>query len=139
MRKLTMAVLAALGPALALAQGGPRRGPPPDRIYDPATVTTVTGTVVTEQRHDRGRGHAGVHLVLDTGSAKVTVHLGPDFFVDAQRLHPVAGDQVTVKGSSVVLDGQPALIAQVVTRGAEVLVLRDESGKPRWSGPPGQK
>lgn len=137
MRIFTLAAL--LVPALALAQGGPRRGPPPDRIYDPATVTTVSGTVAAEQRHDRGRGHAGVHILLEVEGQKLDVHLGPDTFVDHQPVKLAVGDQVTVTGSRVTLEGAPALIARSVTRGADTLVLRDEAGRPRWSGGPGSR
>lgn len=139
MRTPTLAVLAAvLAPLLALAQGGPGRGPPPDRLYDVATVTSVSGTVASEQRQDRGRGHRGVHLSLDTPAGALDVHLGPDFFVDGQPLKLAVGDQVTVTGSKVTFEGAPALVARSVSRGAETLVLRDEAGRPRWSGPRGR-
>jgi hypothetical protein len=41
---------------------------------------------------------------------------------------------VEVKGSRILLDGTPTLIAQEITRGNESMVLRDESGFPLWAG-----
>ena len=38
------------------------------------------------------------------------------------------------EGSRVELDKKPALIAVKVTRGDDVLVLRDPDGFPRWAG-----
>jgi hypothetical protein len=133
-KSLVAALLAV--PALALAQGGPPpgKGPGGSRMYDPATVTTVTGTVIAENRVDRGRGHAGVHLTLRTGDGEIAVHLGPDFWVDKQSVKIARGDEISVKGSRVTFDGKPAIIAAIVTKGGSTLVLRDATGTPAWAG-----
>ncbi len=141
MRKLALLAALLAVPALSLAQGGPPpgRGPGGMRMFDPATVVTVTGTVTGETRVDRGMGHSGVHLSLKTADGEIPVHLGPDFWVDRQAVKIVKGDEVTVKGSKVTLDGKPALIAQTVTKGGATLVLRDAKGVPAWQGQgPGQ-
>jgi len=130
---------ALLAPLAVAAHGGPGPGPgrmggPGARMFDPKTVTTVQGEIADIQRLDRGRGHQGVQLVVAVGSEKVAVHLGPDFYVDGQALKLAKGDQVEVKGSRITFDGQPAIIAQEVRRGAEVLALRDGGGLPLWRG-----
>ena len=40
---------------------------------------TVSGTVVSESRVDRGMGHSGIHLLVKTADGEIPVHLGPDF------------------------------------------------------------
>lgn len=39
-----------------------------------------------------------------------------------------------VTGSRVTFDGKPAIIAAEVKKGGETLKLRDEKGRPVWSG-----
>ncbi len=121
----------------ALAQGGPGNGPGPGpggmRMYDPATVTTVSGTVDKVEKIPR-RNHNGVHLTLSTSSGPLEVHLGPDFYVEKQDVKIAQGDQVEVTGSKVSFQGSPALIAQTVKKGDAVLTLRDAAGVPVWRG-----
>jgi hypothetical protein len=128
--------LAALAPARSLAQGGPPPGKgSAHRMYDPATVVTVSGTVTGETRVDRGRGHKGVHLALKTADGEIPVHLGPDSWVDQQKVKIAKGDAITVEGSKVTFEGGPAIIARSVTKGGETLVLRNPDGIPVWPRP----
>jgi hypothetical protein len=78
----------------------------------------------------------GVHLTLKTAEGEISVHLGPDAWVDQQELKLAKGDSITVKGSKVTFEGGPAIIAQSVTRGGETLVLRNSDGMPVWPRPP---
>jgi hypothetical protein len=113
---------------------GPGRSGRGARLFDPATVTTLQGEILDVQRIPRGRSGEGVHLTVAAGTEKLAVHLGPSFFVDQQNLKLANGDRVGVKGSRILLDGTPTLIAQEITRGNESMVLRDESGFPLWAG-----
>jgi hypothetical protein len=125
-----ISVIAALAAPAAHAQG---RSATAERLFDPATVTTVEGEITEIQRISRGRRHEGVHLLLSTGSETLDVHLGPEAYVDRQSVKLAKGDRVEVKGSRVTLDAKPAIIAQEVTRGDERIELRDASGTPAWS------
>ena len=135
MRNLWLALaLFALAPTSTLAQGGPPPGKgSARRMYDPATVVTMSGTVTGETRVDRGHGHKGVHLTLKTAEGEIQVHLGPDSYVDRQKVKIAKGDEVTVKGSKFTYDDKFGVIAQTVTRGGDTLVLRDAAGKPAWN------
>ncbi len=136
MKKLALLALLVAVPALSLAQGGPPpgKGPGAMRLFDPATVVTVTGTVLGESRIDRGMGHSGVHLSVQTPDGEIPVHLGPDFWVDKQTVKFAKGDEITVRGSRITFEGKPAIIAMTVTKGATTLVLRDAKGAPVWQG-----
>lgn len=105
------------------------------RLYDPATVETVTGKVeaVETMTPMKGMG-AGIHLKLKTDSGIIPVHLGPAWYIDRLDTRIEKGDRVEVKGSRVTFAGKPAIIAQEVKKGGEVLKLRDQSGIPVWSG-----
>ena len=79
-----------LGAASALAQRG--RGQGAGRMYDPATETTVKGTVeeVKQVSGPRG-GPGGVHLILKTDKETLEVHLGPTTFLEKQKFTAWSG------------------------------------------------
>ena len=127
---------------VALAQGMKWRGsggwgPGSDygRMYDPKTVETVTGDVVKVDRITPMRGmSSGVHLVVKTDKGDVSVHLGPQWYLENQDVKIEPKDKVVIKGSRVMLQGQPALIAAEVKKGDGILKLRDDAGVPMWAG-----
>jgi hypothetical protein len=138
---LVMVVCLALA-CPALAQPGPGggmgRGMGP-MLYNPQTVTTVTGQV--EKLEDlpsmgggggQGMQHRGVTLKTDRGS--LMVHLGPGWFLDEKKFAVKAGDTVEATGSKVTLNNQPALIAREVKLNGATLKLRDDQGLPVWRG-----
>jgi hypothetical protein len=129
----TVAIVALTAASAALAQ--PRRGNV-NRQYNPNSVETVEGTVLSVERiaSPQGRGY-GVHLSLQTADhPSIDVHLGPARYVDKQTPHIEAKDVVIVTGSLVTIDGKPAIIAAEVKKGTETLKLRDKNGVPAWSG-----
>ena len=126
-----MLLLALAAPVPALAQDA-SAGQKSKVKYDPATVVTVKGTVLGETRVDRGKGHKAVHLVVKVGEDQVSVHLGPDNWVDRQSVKFTKGDEVTVKGSKFTYNGKYGVIAQSVAKGGETLTARDAAGKPAW-------
>ncbi len=108
------------------SQGMPHR-------YDPATETTVTGTV-EEVLHPSGpNGMIGTHVNLKTDSGVLEVHIGPEAFISKQGFTIEKGDTLTVIGSKQVIGGKDALIAKEVKKGDKVLTLRDANGFPKWS------
>jgi hypothetical protein len=121
-------------PAGAGAGRGCGRGARGARLFDPKTVTTIQGDILEVERVPRCRRAEGVHLMVSAASEKLGVHLGPSFFVDEQSLKLAKGDRIEVKGSRIVLDGNPVLIAQEIKRGSESMLLRDTNGFPLWAG-----
>jgi hypothetical protein len=106
-----------------------------NRLYDPNTVQTISGEVVVVEKMIPTKGmSAGVHLVVKTSEDSISVHLGPEWFIDNQDIRINPKDKITVKGSRITYKGKPAIIAAVVTKGNEILVLRDANGFPVWSG-----
>ncbi len=105
------------------------------RNYDPKTVETVAGKVVSVEKTNppAQRGY-GVHLMLQTEKETIEVHLGPARYMEKQSMKIAANDTITVTGSRIMMDGKPAIIAAQIKKGDEVLKLRDENGVPAWSG-----
>jgi hypothetical protein len=132
---LILALLAALivPPAFAQLGKGPRKGMP---NYDPATETTLKGTVeeVKEVECQMCRmGTTGTHLMVKSGSETLEVHLGPTAFLTEQKANFAKGDEIEVVGSKVKVNDSEALIAREVRKGEKTLTLRDAQGIPLWS------
>ena len=137
---LTALALALAVPALAqpgagggMGMGG-GMGP---QLYNPQTVTTVTGQVEKlEELPSMGRGggrgmmYRGALLKTDKGS--LMVHLGPTWYLDQQKFALQAGDTLKVTGSQVTLNNQPAIIARDVEVNGKTLKLRNDQGIPAW-------
>lgn len=104
------------------------------RYYNPATTTTVTGTIAEVVSPVPAQGGLGVHLTLNTAQGPVDVRLGPAWYVNALNLNLKAGDTVTVTGSRVPGQATPVIIAATITKNGQTATLRDQQGVPAWSG-----
>ena len=140
-----------IAPPIMAQMGG---GPGPGRsmgapLYDTSTETTVHGTVAEVQQltgktmsGSTGtmwgtcpRGWAGTHLAVTTDQGTLIVHVGPAPYLASKNFSFSKGDELTIKGSKVQYQGSDFLIAREITKGDQVLTLRDGSGFPLWSGP----
>jgi len=101
--------------------------------FNPKAVETVQGMVVEAPVIQPGGIPEMEHLTLKTPQEKLTVVLGPNWFLAQQQWQITTLDRIEVTGSRFELDGKPALIAQKVKKGDQVLELRDASGRPRWA------
>ena len=140
---LILATAFVIAPGTLLAQswkgwrgsGGWGPGSPYQRMYDPKTVQTVSGTVESVDKAMPLHGmNPGIHLILKTDKGMLRVDLGPEWYIQRLDTKVDKGDQVEVKGSMVKIDGKEALIAAEVKKGGETLVLRDSAGIPAWAG-----
>lgn len=136
-------------PAAAQMGAGPGRGA--GRMmgptYNAGTEMTVSGTVNEVQQisgQTAGaagttwarcpRGWTGTHLLLNTDAGPLIVHVGPSAYLASKNFGLAAGDQVKIMGSKVQYQGSDFLIAKEITKGDQVLTLRDSRGFPLWSG-----
>ncbi|MDX1638678.1 MAG: hypothetical protein R3281_11960 [Balneolaceae bacterium] len=117
---------------MGMGQGTPDQY---NRPYNPSTVETIEGEVseIVYIRKNTGSRIHGVHLVVKTEEGLVPVHLGPAWYVERQAPFK-AGDRVTVVGSRITFNDEPAVVAARVTRGEMTLQLRDQDGFPAWRG-----
>lgn len=115
--------------------GGWGMGSQYQRMYNPATIETLFGTVESVDKIKPMKGmHSGVHVMLKTDKETVSVHLGPEWYVERQDVKIEKGDKIEVKGSRVTFANNPAIIAAEVKKGDSTLVLRDSNGIPAWAG-----
>ena len=115
--------------------GGWGMGSQYNRMYNPATVETVSGLVeAVEKITPMKRMYSGIHIMLKTDKEIVGVHLGPEWYIERLDTKIEKGDKIEVKGSRVIFEGKPAIIAAEVKKGDNILVLRDSAGIPAWAG-----
>jgi hypothetical protein len=142
---ICVAVLAVLAVTASVASAGPGRGWKGSGgwgmgggyqgMYNPATVETVTGTIESIDRTVPMKGMSrGVHVTLKTEKGPLSVHLGPEWYVERLDGKLAKGDLVEVKGSRITFAGNPAIIAAEVKKGDADLKLRDDKGIPAWAG-----
>ena len=129
-------------PVLVCAQNRPNRGmmnwssdTPYVRMFDLNTVQTVTVTVEEVKTFTPTRGMStGIHLLAKAEGKTYDIHLGPSWFINNQEIEITKGDVLEVTGSLVPYNEGDALIAKKVTIENDVLVLRDDTGRPVWAG-----
>ena len=115
--------------------GGWGMGSSYQRMYNPATVETVSGIVESVDKITPRKGmYPGIHLVLKTDKETIAVHLGPEWYIERQDVKLEKGDKIEVKGSRITFEGKPSIIAAECKKGDNVLILRDSTGVPAWAG-----
>jgi hypothetical protein len=115
--------------------GGWGMGSTYQRMYNPATVESVSGEVISVHKMTPSKGMGtGIHLQLKTDKETIPVHLGPSWYIDRLDARIEKGDTIEVKGSRVLVAGKPVIIAAEVKKGDATLKLRDDSGIPVWAG-----
>jgi len=104
--------------------------------YDPATETTVKGTVGELKLVPPTGGKPLAYLVMKTGPDKekdtVQIFLCPKSFLDQMGIAFKADEAIEVKGSKVKQDGADLILAREMVKGGETLTFRFPDGKPAW-------
>lgn len=115
--------------------GGWGMGTAYGKMYNPGTVETISGEVVSIDKITPAKGMSyGIHMTVKTDKETISVHMGPGWFIENQDIKVEPKDKVDVKGSRITFEGKPALVAAEVRKGDEILKLRDDNGFPAWSG-----
>ncbi len=136
---ILFALLFAFSTCTVYSQKGWGPGSNYNKIYDVNTVETISGQVTSIDKiyPDKNMAYGmayGIHLTLNTSDGDISVHLGPGWFIENQDIQINVGDNVIVTGSKVTYEGSKVIIAKEVTKGDQVLKLRDDNGYPLWSG-----
>lgn len=106
-----------------------------NKIYDEKTFTEIKGEITSVEQIAMKKGTStGIHITVKTETETYPVHLGPKWYLDKQAVQLKVGDNVVVKGSKVIIDSKQTLIAKEVVKDGHTLKLRDQTGKPVWSG-----
>jgi hypothetical protein len=104
--------------------------------YDPATETTVKGTVGELKLVPPTGGKPIAYLVTKTGPDKekdtVQIFLCPKSFLDQMGIAFKTDEAIEVKGSKVKQNGADLILAREIVTAGETLTFRFPDGKPAW-------
>jgi hypothetical protein len=114
-----------------LAQKNQQTNPPK---YDVHTETKMKGTVEEVKLPPKGSEKEVAHLLVKTGADTADVYLCPASFLDDMGVSFSKGDEIAFTGSKVKQGEADLILAREVVKGTDTLVLRDDKGKPVWSG-----
>jgi hypothetical protein len=119
--------------ALPLAAAGPKPQANGTPKYDPATETTIKGTVQEVKTFAcKLGGPSGYHLEVKTEKGVVEVHVAASKYLTDYEFQFAVGDEVEVVGSVVQMDGKDAFLARTIKKGQNTYVFRDPKGNPLW-------
>jgi hypothetical protein len=95
--------------------------------YEPSRELSVVGTVI---KYEPASSVApmGVHLLLQTASGPLDVHLGNAKLLQASHLDLNPGDNVRVVGESLALGDGTYFAARIVQKGTQAVAVRSARG-----------
>lgn len=120
--------------------GGWEPGSEYNRLYVPEDREKFKGTVLDIKEVVPMPGMSpGVAIIVQSKDGDVvTVHLGPRWFIDPEKMGIRKGDEVKVYGVWAEIDNRDVFIASKVKKGDnfEFKVRRTKDGMPYWAMSP---
>ncbi len=102
----------------------------PPLKYEKSSEVKVKG-VVSDVKTDE---NSTVHLTLTSDKGSLDVVVAPQKFLSEMEIIFAKGDNIEILGSQLTVEGNAVMLAREVTRKGDVMVMRDEKGKPVWLG-----
>ena len=124
----------ALAQRVCCGYGNWHRGNYHHRMYGTHSVETIVGTVIRVNNISHRNSFGGLHLIVKTAKEDMDVHLGPNWYIRNQNIQINQQDKIKVRGWKTTIAGKPAIIAAEITKGNQVLSLRNPDGSPLWNG-----
>jgi hypothetical protein len=118
----------------AIAQRKAQSAPQQMRAYDVSRELSLQGTVVSFAENS-SVPPLGPHVVVQTASGQVDVHLGDARLIKANHLTLAAGDRIRVVGENVTHDTGTQFFARILQKGTQTLTLRSTRGFPLRPAP----
>jgi len=130
--KKTLFLAAALSAALASAPfgGAQQKQTPPTRTaapYDLSREVSLLGTVVSYTA-DSAAAPAGPHVIVQTSSGNVDVHVGSAELLEFHRLTLNPGDSVRIIGESLPYGASTMFAARIIQKGQQAVAVRTAKG-----------
>jgi DNA/RNA endonuclease YhcR with UshA esterase domain len=95
--------------------------------YDLRREVSLLGTVVKYETASSA-APMGAHLLLQTSSGQVDVHLGNAKVLQANHFELNPGDSVRIIGEELAFGGSPIFAARIVQKGAHAVAVRNTRG-----------
>jgi len=111
------------------------------RSYELSREVSLVGTVVKYEASSSAPP-MGAHVLVETASGPVDVHLGNVRVLEASHLELKGGDNVRIVGESLALGNGTFFAARIVQKGAQAVAVRNPKGfllRPSSTLSPSQK
>ena len=99
------------------------------QFYDPSREVSLTGTVVQFEASS-SVPPLGAHVLLQTSSGQVDVHLGNAKHLQASHLELNPGDNVRIIGETIAAGSGTTFAARIVQKGTQAVAVRSPRGFP---------
>jgi hypothetical protein len=119
-----LAMTAAMADAQQKAQTAPQRN-----FYDFSREVSLQGTVVSFAE-SASTPPLGPHVVVQTASGQIDVHLGDARLLQASHFVLAAGDSIRVIGENVSYGDGAQFFARIVQKGSQTVEVRSTRGFP---------
>src|ERR1700682_2648456 len=113
----------------AAAQQKTQSAPQQRRSYDLSREVSLQGTVVSFAANS-SVPPLGPHVVVQTASGQIDVHLGDARLLEANHLTLAAGDSIRVIGENVAYGTGAHFFARILQKGDHRLASRSGAGFP---------
>ena len=132
-----------VGPGFAAEtkdMGGWELNSPYNRLYNPAEMDRIKGTVqkVTKIVPMPGMSPGVALIIRESKSETTMVHLCPTWYIDQKSTGLKKGDKVKIRGAWVEIDDKYVFMASKIKKGDyfELKVRLTKDGKPFWTMSP---
>lgn len=99
--------------------------------YDPGREVNLVGTVTSFVANSQ-TGPLGAHVIVQTASGAVDVHVGTAKFLQLNNLTLSSGDMVRVIGESFINGSNTVFLARIIQKGTQAVAVRSAHGMPLW-------
>src|SRR6266404_5043989 len=107
----------------------PRQAATRSLAYNATQETMIEGTVLSYSA-ESATPPMGAHVVLQTASGAIDVHLGATSYLEANHFSLARGDSVRVVGVNSATRQGSVFLVRVIQKGGQSLILRTAKGTP---------
>jgi hypothetical protein len=99
--------------------------------YQLGREVTLVGTVSSVVENSK-TGPLGTHVVVQSASGLVDVHVGSAKYLEMNKLNLKTGDSVRIIGENFAVGTEIVFYARIVQDGTTAIAVRSPKGMPLW-------
>jgi hypothetical protein len=100
-------------------------------LYQVGRETNLVGTV-SSVVEDSKTGPLGTHVMVQSASGLVDVHVGSSKYLELNKLNLKSGDSVRIIGENFAVGTDTVFFARIVQDGTAAVAVRSPKGMPLW-------
>jgi hypothetical protein len=131
-RALQWSCIAALGFLAAAGSVSAQTAPQAEASqYQVGREVTLVGTVSSVVENSK-TGPLGTHVMVQSASGLVDVHVGSAKYLTMNNLNLKSGDSVRILGENFAVGADTVFYARIVQDGTAAVAVRSPKGMPLW-------